>query len=155
MLHNLYGWAGRITPGFLPFALRAALRAFKFAPGEFVLRASCPLPCGPHCVRSNSLPANLSNLLRFSYSTHLPKPTSWALVSGWAGRIRTSACQDQNLVPYRLATAQYHISLSRSQLDRLSWHSEVHARIPLSKNLAGALAPGDGPISHVLILPPI
>lgn len=23
---------------------------------------------------------------------------------GWGGRIRTSACQDQNLVPYRLAT---------------------------------------------------
>ena len=26
--------------------------------------------------------------------------------NGWAGRIRTCACQDQNLVPYRLATAQ-------------------------------------------------
>ena len=25
---------------------------------------------------------------------------------GWAGWIRTNACQDQNLVPYRLATAQ-------------------------------------------------
>ena len=25
---------------------------------------------------------------------------------GWAGRIRTPGCQDQNLVPYRLATAQ-------------------------------------------------
>ena len=27
-------------------------------------------------------------------------------IYGWAGRIRTCACQDQNLVPYRLATAQ-------------------------------------------------
>lgn len=25
---------------------------------------------------------------------------------GWAGGIRTPECQDQNLVPYRLATAQ-------------------------------------------------
>jgi hypothetical protein len=25
---------------------------------------------------------------------------------GWGGRIRTSACKDQNLVPYRLATPQ-------------------------------------------------
>ena len=26
---------------------------------------------------------------------------------GWAGKIRTCACQSQSLVPYRLATAQY------------------------------------------------
>ena len=26
---------------------------------------------------------------------------------GWAGGIRTPECQDQNLVPYRLATAHY------------------------------------------------
>ncbi len=26
---------------------------------------------------------------------------------GWGGRIRTYECQDQNLVPYRLATPQY------------------------------------------------
>lgn len=26
---------------------------------------------------------------------------------GWAGGIRTPECQDQNLVPYHLATAQY------------------------------------------------
>jgi hypothetical protein len=25
---------------------------------------------------------------------------------GWGGRIRTSECQDQNLVPYHLATPQ-------------------------------------------------
>jgi hypothetical protein len=52
------GWAGRITPGFLPSALRAALRAFKFVPDKFVLRASCPPPCGPAFGCSNLLPAN-------------------------------------------------------------------------------------------------
>lgn len=26
--------------------------------------------------------------------------------NGWGARIRTSECQDQNLVPYRLATPQ-------------------------------------------------
>jgi len=44
-----------VTPGFLPFALRAALRAFKIAPADFVLWASCPSPFGPHFVRSKSL----------------------------------------------------------------------------------------------------
>jgi len=29
---------GVFTPGILPFALRATLRLFKFAPGEFVRR---------------------------------------------------------------------------------------------------------------------
>ena len=33
-------------------------------------------------------------------------PLSRTFIYGWAGRIRTCACQDQNLVPYRLATAQ-------------------------------------------------
>ena len=33
---NIYGWAGRITSGFLPSALRASLRLFKIAPGDFV-----------------------------------------------------------------------------------------------------------------------
>ena len=30
-----------------------------------------------------------------------------AYLIGWAGGIRTHACQSQSLVPYRLATAQY------------------------------------------------
>ena len=34
-------------------------------------------------------------------------PCSAVYLYGWAGRIRTCACQDQNLVPYRLATAQF------------------------------------------------
>jgi hypothetical protein len=40
---NASHWQGReITPGFLPSALRAALRAFKIAPGNFVeLPTSC------------------------------------------------------------------------------------------------------------------
>ena len=69
--------------------LRAALRAFKFAPGEFVLRASCPPPCGPHYVRSNSLPANLSNLFRFSFVAILSYKRSFTatFIFGWAGRI--------------------------------------------------------------------
>ena len=29
-------------------------------------------------------------------------------IVGWAGKIRTCACQSQSLVPYRLATAQYN-----------------------------------------------
>ncbi len=29
------------------------------------------------------------------------------IYTGWAGGIRTHACQSQSLVPYRLATAQY------------------------------------------------
>ena len=33
---SVYGAPGEITPGILPFALRAGLRPFKFAPGEFV-----------------------------------------------------------------------------------------------------------------------
>ena len=32
----IYGWAGRITKYVLYFALRAALRAFKFVPDKFV-----------------------------------------------------------------------------------------------------------------------
>ena len=41
----LSGRGREITPGFLPSALRAALRAFKFAPGEFVeLPRSHPYP---------------------------------------------------------------------------------------------------------------
>ena len=30
-----------------------------------------------------------------------------AVASGWGGGIRTPECQDQNLVPYHLATSQY------------------------------------------------
>ena len=29
---------------------------------------------------------------------------------GWAGGIRTPECQDQNLVPYRLATAHHRVA---------------------------------------------
>ena len=140
--YQLSGWAGRITPGVLPSALRASLRLFKFAPGTSrpllrvlivttfihkrsytsafnlagpggLLRASCPTPFGPHFVRSNSLPANLSNLLSvLIFSSFIDKRSyTSALIFGWAGRIRTSECQDQNLVPYRLATAQYKYTL--------------------------------------------
>ena len=83
-------------------------RLYLAGPGG-LLRASCPSPCGPHCVRSNSLPANLSNLLSVLIGTTIIYKRSFTAtpIFGWAGRIRTSACQDQNLVPYRLATAQY------------------------------------------------
>jgi len=33
---HLTRFHGVLTPGILPFALRASLRLFKFAPGEFV-----------------------------------------------------------------------------------------------------------------------
>lgn len=40
---------------------------------------------------------------------------------GWGGRIRTSECQDQNLVPYHLATPQKFILLEKllQKLSRL------------------------------------
>ena len=65
-------------------------------------------------VRSNSLPANLSNLLSVLICPLISRKRSStsAFIFGWAGRIRTSACQDQNLVPYRLATAQYNFNLN-------------------------------------------
>lgn len=68
----------------LYFALRAVLRTFKIAPGDFVE------PLGSH-------PAPASKYFfvpRLAFSQY-----------GWAGWIRTNECQDQNLVPYRLATA--------------------------------------------------
>jgi hypothetical protein len=42
-----FGQGREITQAVLPFTLRAALRAFKFAPDGFVLRAPCPSPYGP------------------------------------------------------------------------------------------------------------
>jgi hypothetical protein len=44
-INKLYGGEGGITSGFLPFALRAALRTFNIAPGNFVepLRGFSPI----------------------------------------------------------------------------------------------------------------
>ena len=39
-------------------------------------------------------------------STNVIECFNMILNNGWAGRIRTCACWDQNPVPYRLATAQ-------------------------------------------------
>ena len=36
---------------------------------------------------------------------------------GWGGRIRTYECQDQNLVPYRLATPQLILLVTSLQAD--------------------------------------
>ena len=67
---------------------------------------SCISPFGPHFVRSDLLPANQSNLQVLTRLIKpLPIPTRVDIGNGWAGRIRTCECQDQNLVPYRLATA--------------------------------------------------
>lgn len=41
-----------------------------------------------------------------SYRTALLRDTLIKEKNGWGARIRTSECQDQNLVPYRLATPQ-------------------------------------------------
>lgn len=44
-----------------------------------------------------------------SYRTALLRAKKYAdkyANNGWGARIRTSECQDQNLVPYRLATPQ-------------------------------------------------
>ncbi len=41
-----------------------------------------------------------------SYRTALLRDTLIKGKNGWGARIRTSECQDQNLVPYRLATPQ-------------------------------------------------
>jgi hypothetical protein len=46
-----------------------------------------------------------SMTLRVNYGVITPLPIN-SPAGIWAGRIRTYACQDQNLVPYRLATAQ-------------------------------------------------
>lgn len=35
-----------------------------------------------------------------------PRQNTLIRKNGWGARIRTSECQDQNLVPYRLATPQ-------------------------------------------------
>ncbi len=127
-------------------------RLYLAGPGG-LLRASCPPPCGPHFVRSNLLPANLSNLLSvliFTTFIYIRSFTS-AFIFGWAGRIRTSACQDQNLVPYRLATAQYQYTFFRYQHFLAC---EGSCQDPIIINLAGALPLGDGPISiHFLPLP--
>ena len=90
----LFGWAGRITPG------------------------SCPAPFGPRFARSKSFLTILSNRPIYRGGSNPPgppdhfvatsvRPGTSSILFGWAGRIRTSACQDQNLMPYRLATAQY------------------------------------------------
>ena len=131
--------------------LRAALRAFKFAPGEFVLRASCPMPFGPAFGCSNSLPANLSNLISvLIFSAFIYKrPFTSTFIFGWAGRIRTSAYQDQNLVPYRLATAQYKHTLLCYRRFLVCAGSYQD---PISINLAGALPPGNGTNGPVYIV---
>jgi len=50
-----------ITPGILPFALRASLRLFKFAPGEFVRLSALPKRwisvTVPHSALARSTPA--------------------------------------------------------------------------------------------------
>ena len=79
----MYGWAGWIAKYILYFALRAALRASKIAPGDF--------------VEPVVLIQRLSHPRDFTLDFAL---------YGWAGWIRTNECQDQNLVPYHLATAQ-------------------------------------------------
>lgn len=38
------------------------------------------------------------------------------LILGWEGGIRTPECQDQNLVPYHLATSQYSQELDENYL---------------------------------------
>jgi len=49
-----------ITPGSLPFALRASLRLFKFAPDEFVRLSALPKRwisvTAPHCAMAGSTP---------------------------------------------------------------------------------------------------
>ena len=79
----MYGWAGWIAKYILYFALRAVLRTSKIAPGDFVEPGF-----------------SSSRMVR----TALSRPSSTKI--GWAGWIRTNECQDQNLVPYHLATAQ-------------------------------------------------
>jgi hypothetical protein len=43
---------------------------------------------------------------------------------GWGGEIRTPECQDQNLVPYHLATPQRHrvmVRLPICQQNKFAW----------------------------------
>jgi len=59
-----------ITPGILPFALRASLRLFKFAPGEFVKLSALPKRwisvTAPHCALARSTP------VRFTLAAPIP-----------------------------------------------------------------------------------
>ena len=50
-----------VTPGFLPSALRAALRAFKIAPGDFV--------AGMTCIRRSHFLCLLEHAFRYGISS--------------------------------------------------------------------------------------
>lgn len=54
-----------------------------------------------------------------SYRTALLRDTLIKEKNGWGARIRTSECQDQNLVPYRLATPQQTMINKRSIIQKL------------------------------------
>jgi hypothetical protein len=78
------GWAARIMKYILYFPLRASFAV------QFRSRRNCRTFCG-----SNPGAASVK-----------PRAVTEQLYNGWAARIRTWECWDQNPVPYRLATAQ-------------------------------------------------
>ncbi len=134
-------------------ALRASLRLFKFDPVELV---------GPHFVRSNSLPANLSNLYRFSsfllssINAHIHQRLCLA---GPGGLLRTSmySALRASLRLFKFAPGKFvepligsHLSdsylLTLIYISVSFWlgREDSNLRIPGSK--PGALPLGDGPI---------
>jgi hypothetical protein len=100
-------------------------RLYLAGPGG-LLRASCPPPCGPHFVRSNSLPANLPNLCRFSLLPHSALNTHQHLNLYLAG--------PGGFEPPNARIKTWCLTAWRRPNSNSYPFSEVHARIPCSIN---------------------
>src|SRR5690606_16778166 len=72
--------------------------------------------------------------------------------NGRGGWIRTNACQDQNLVPYRLATPLYSVSnafdLVSDAYRRRLWQGRLDSNQRMPGSKPGALPLGDAPVSY-------
>ncbi len=69
------------------------------------------------------------------------------IVDGWGTRIRTWECQDQNLVPYRLAIPHPGILL----LIVLRWLGYQDSNLGMPGSKPGALPLGDTPILNSML----
>ena len=173
---SINGWAGRITPGFLPSALRAALRAFKFAPGKFVE----PL-IGSHFYHSHPYTLIYISayiwLGREDYSVHpCTRPSGCTSCVQIRSRRICRTSYRFSFLPLSAIYAHLYQRLymagpggfeppnariktwclttwRRPNITRIllhlaatSWHSDGSCQDPMIINSAGALPLGDGPI---------